>query len=346
VTGTAARTVLVSIVTHNESCDVEKLLPSLFAQTFRDFAIVAVDNASEDGTRATFAAFEKVTPVPLAVVASRDNLGYTGGHNLAIARAVEAGIPWVLVLNSDVVLARDYLERLLAAAGRPEYARAGAFTGKILRADGADLVPTNVLDTVGIRMTPNGRHFDIGADSRDDGRYDEPAEVFGVSGCIALYRTAALLDVRIETGFFDNDFFLYREDVDLAWRLRGRGWTARCVPAAHAWHRRRNLPERRKEMSPAANLHSVKNRFLLRINNAGGEHLRATFLRTFARDLVVVAACFTVERTSLPALRWLSQNRDRLLAKRAAIAAARLVPDGALLPWFTSGPEGARRAGA
>jgi hypothetical protein len=99
-------------------------------------------------------------------------------------------------------------------------------------------------------------------------------------------------------------------------------------------------------MSPAANLHSVKNRFLLRINNAGKEHLKATFLGTIARDLVVVGACFTVERTSLPALRWLSANRDRLLAKRAAIAAARLVPDRALLPWFTSSPEGARRAGA
>jgi GT2 family glycosyltransferase len=345
VTGPKAPTVLVSIVTHNESHDVERLLPSLFAQTFRDFAIVAVDNASEDGTRATFAAFEKITPVPLAVIASRENLGYTGGHNLAIARAVEAGSRWVLVLNSDVVLAPDYLECLLTEAGRPEYTRVGAFTGKILRADGADLVPTDVLDTVGIRMTPNGRHFDIGAGVRDDGRYDDAAEVFGVSGCIALYRTAALADVRIATGFFDNDFFLYREDVDLAWRLRGRGWTARCVPAARAWHRRRNLPERRREMSPAANLHSVKNRFLLRINNAGKDHLKATFLRTFVRDLLVVGACLTVERTSLPALRWLSANRDRLLAKRAAIAAARLVPDHALLPWFTSSPEGARRAG-
>jgi GT2 family glycosyltransferase len=338
--------VLVSLVTHNESRDVERLLPSLFAQTRRDFSIVAVDNASEDGTRSTFAAFEKVAPIPLTVVASRDNLGYTGGHNLAIGKAVEAGIPWVLVLNSDVVLAPDFLERLLDEAERPENARVGAFTGKILRAEGVDLRPTTVLDTVGIRMALNGRHFDIGAGSPDDGRYDRPAEVFGVSGCVALYRTEALSDVKIATGFFDDDFFLYREDVDLAWRLRGRGWTARCAPAALAWHRRRNLPERRREMSRAANLHSVKNRFLLRINNAGKTHLRATFARTFVRDLVVVAACLTVERSSLPALRWLAENRMRLLAKRVAIRAARTVSDQALLSWFTSEEERARRAGA
>jgi GT2 family glycosyltransferase len=335
----------VSLVTHNESRDAERLVPSLFVQTFCDLAISAVDNASEDGTRATLAAFEKVSPVPLEVRPSRENLGYTGGHNLSIARAVERGIPWVLVLNTDVVLAPDFLEILLADAACPGRERVATFTGKILRADGPDLTPTSVVDSVGVRMTPNGRHFDVGAGERDDGRWDRPAEIFGASGCAALFRTEALADVRISTGFFDDDFFVYREDVDLAWRLRGRGWSARCVPAARAWHRRRNLPERRREMSAVANLHSVKNRFLLRINNAGGAHLRATFVRTFLRDAVVLGGCLTVERTSLEGLRWLAVNRKRLLAKRAEIQGCRTVRDGDLLRWFTDDPAGARIAG-
>ena len=335
-------TLAVSLVTHNESRDVERLVPSLFAQTFRDAVLVAVDNASEDGTRSVLAAFEKVTPLPMTVVPSRENLGYTGGHNEGISRALEAGAGWVLVLNADVVLAPDFLETLLGDAVRPENAEFGAFTGKILRADGEELRPTTVLDTVGIRMTPNGRHFDVGSSLPDDGRYDRPAEIFGVSGCVALYRAEALADVRISTGFFDDDFFVYREDVDLAWRLRGRGWRARCVPSAVAWHRRRNLPERRREMSPLANLHSVKNRFLLRVNNAGSAHLRTTFGRTFARDLLVVGGCLTVERTSLPALRWLAVNRTRLLAKRAEIQSRRRVSDRDLLRWFSDDPDGAR----
>jgi GT2 family glycosyltransferase len=334
--------VLVSLVTHNESRDVERLVPSLFAQSFSDLAVSAVDNASEDGTRATLAAFEKVSPVPLDVFPSRENLGYTGGHNLSIQKAVDRGIPWVLVLNTDVVLAPGFLATLLADAERPEHARVAALTGKILRAEGPDLTPTSVIDSVGIRMTPNGRHFDVGAGEPDDGHFDRPAEIFGVSGCAVLFRTAALADVRISTGFFDDDFFVYREDVDLAWRLRGRGWTARCVPGAVAWHRRRNLPERRREMSAVANLHSVKNRFLLRINNAGREHLRATFLRTFLRDAVVVGGCLTVERTSLEALRWLARNRARLLAKRAEIQRRRTVPDADLARWFADDPRGAR----
>ena len=334
--------VLVSLVTHNESRDTERLLPTLFAQTFRDFEVVAVDNLSEDGTRSSLAGAQKVAPVPMEIVASRENLGFTGGHNVGIGRAGERGAEWVLVLNADVVLAPDYLERLLADADRPGREWVGAMTGKILRARGPGLEPTTVVDTVGIRMTRSGRHFDVAAGQPDTGRWDRPAEVFGVSGCVALYRVAALLDARISTGFFDDDFFVYREDVDLAWRLRGRGWAARCVPAAVAWHRRRNLPERRRDMSPVANLHSVKNRFLLRINNAGRDHLRATFPLTFARDAVVVGGCVTVERTSLEALRWLARNRPRLLQKRREVLSRRTVSDRALLRWFGPDPGGSR----
>lgn len=334
--------VVVSLVTRNESRDVERLLPTIFAQTHRDLELVAVDNASEDGTRATLAAFARAAPVPMKILAQRENTGYTGGHNAAIEKALAEGADWVLVLNADLVLDPAFLERLLEEAEKPAHREIAAFTGKILRAEGAELAPTQTLDTVGIRMTRSGRHFDVGASLPDDGRYDRPAEVFGISGCAALYRTAALADVKISTGVFDDDFFVYREDVDLAWRLRGRGWRALCVPAARAWHRRRNLPERRREMSPLANLHSVKNRFLLRVNNAGADHLRSTFHRTFPRDLLVLGGCLTVERASLPALRWLAENRTRLLTKREEIRKARRVSDRELLRWFSDDPDGRR----
>ena len=95
-------------------------------------------------------------------------------------------------------------------------------------------------------------------------------------------------------------------------------------------------------MSVLANLHSVKNRFLLRVNNAGSDHLRATFPLTFARDVVVVGSCLTTERTSLEALRWLARHRGRLLRKRHEILGRRTVSDRALLRWFGPDPGGAR----
>ncbi|MEO7919482.1 MAG: glycosyltransferase family 2 protein [Thermoanaerobaculia bacterium] len=335
--------ILVSIVTHNEARDLERLLPSLQAQTLREFTILATDNHSQDGTRATLSSFQKSfgASLPLELRASRENLGYTGGHNGAIEKAVASGAEWVLLLNADVVLSSDYLAQVVAAGERDP--RCASVTGKIFRAEGDALAPTTTLDTVGLRMTRSGRHFDVGAGQADYGQYEEPAEVFGVSGCVALYRVSALQDVKIETGYLDDDFFIYREDVDLAWRLRGRGWSARYVPDAVAWHRRRSLPERRQTMSPLANLHSVKNRFLLRINNAGSRHLAATVWQTFPRDLLVLAGCVTFERTSFHALRWLALNRRRLLAKRGEILARRTVSDADLLGWFGADAEGARR---
>jgi hypothetical protein len=73
-------------------------------------------------------------------------------------------------------------------------------------------------------------------------------------------------------------------------------------------------------MTALANMHSVKNRFLLRINNqTGGEALR-TLVPTLARDVVVLGACLTVERSSLPAFSWLWRNRKRIFEKRREIA--------------------------
>jgi GT2 family glycosyltransferase len=164
-----------------------------------------------------------------------------------------------------------------------------------------------------------GRHFDRGSSRSGDGKFLVEEEIFGASGAAGFYRREALESAKISTGYFDSDFFLYREDADLAWRLRNLGWKCLYVPEAVAYHRRRNLPERRASMSPEVNMHSVKNRFLLRINNQSGAHFAATLLPTLARDAVVLAACLTVERSSLPAFSWLWRNRKRLWAKRREI---------------------------
>ena len=175
------------------------------------------------------------------------------------------------------------------------------------------------LDSTGIVFTASGRHFDRGSGEEAEGLYLEEEEISGATAAAGFYRREALDSAKISTGYFDSDFFLYREDADLALRLSQLGWTCLYVPGAVAWHRRRNLPERRGRMSAAANFHSVKNRFLLRINNQSAGELLRTFVPTFARDVVVVGACLTVERTSLPAFSWLWKNRRRLWAKRREI---------------------------
>ena len=95
---------------------------------------------------------------------------------------------------------------------------------------GARLV--DQLNNAGNLVYADGHGADRGAGEVDRGQYDRPEEVFGFSGAAVCFRTAALRDA----GCFDDDFFLYYEDTDLAWRLRARGWQVRYVPAAVVRH--------------------------------------------------------------------------------------------------------------
>jgi GT2 family glycosyltransferase len=141
-------------------------------------------------------------------------------------------------------------------------------------------------------------------------------------------------DVTAGGEFLDEDFFAYREDADVSWRAQLFGWRALHVPAAAGVHVRTVTPSRRRQLSPAVNRHSVKNRFLLRLKNEGGGLLVRNGVFELGRDLLVLAASLTVERTSLPAFAWLWKNRRRIMAKRREIQRRRRVPDRALAKWF------------
>ncbi|MCA1580226.1 MAG: glycosyltransferase family 2 protein [Acidobacteria bacterium] len=300
--------VAIIVVSYNDAADLPISLASALAQRGVSREVLLVDNASADGSRA------EAARLGVRVVALPENTGFAAAMNAGID-ATESR--YVLALNPDCRLEPDFAATIVARMdARPD---AGSASGRLLRGDGPDLRPSGVLDSAGIVFRPSGRHFDRGAGEPAAGRYEREEEIEGASGAAGLYRRDALGAARISTGFFDADFFLYREDADLAWRLRNLGWRCLYVPGALAYHRRRNLPERRRQMTAAVNLHSVKNRFLLRINNQSGGDAFRTLLPTLARDLLVIGACLTVERSSLPAFRWLWQNRKRLWSKRREI---------------------------
>ncbi|MDQ5858037.1 MAG: glycosyltransferase family 2 protein [Acidobacteriota bacterium] len=306
----AAISVSIIVVSRDSAADLPLSLASAAAQRGVAVEIVVVDNASSDASREVARGF-----APAArLVSMPENAGFAAAMNAGIAQTSGR---YVLALNPDCRLAPDFaatLARRLDA--RPDV---GSASGRILRAEGPDLAPTPRLDSTGIVFTPSGRHFDRGSEEIAEGRYLEEEEVAGVTAAAGFYRRETLESAKISTGYFDSDFFLYREDADLAWRLSRLGWKCLYVPGAVAWHRRRNLPDRRRGMPAAANLHSVKNRFLLRINNQSRDEFFRTLVPTLARDVVVLGACLTVERSSLPAFSWLWGNRKRLWAKRREI---------------------------
>ncbi|HVQ64627.1 MAG TPA: glycosyltransferase family 2 protein, partial [Terriglobia bacterium] len=190
------------------------------------------------------------------------------------------------------------------------------------------------LDSTGIVMLRSQRHLDRGADEADRGQFDKAEDVFGPSGAAALYRLKALQDTAINDQFFDEDFFAYREDADLAWRCRLMGWTSIYVPYAVALHRRRVTPERRSQLSTLINYHSVKNRFLLRLNNMTRSLYIRDFVHISVRDAAVVGYVLVREWSSIGALFYVVRHWPRLWRKRQTIQARKRIDGPELDRWF------------
>jgi GT2 family glycosyltransferase len=194
------------------------------------------------------------------------------------------------------------------------------------------------LDSTGIFFTPAMRHFDRGWNEPDDGAYDQPEYVFGACAAAALYRRQMIDDVSIDGDFFDPDFFAYREDADVAWRAQLLGWRCIYTPAAVGWHVRSAPPGNRRSISAVINMHSVKNRFLMRIKNSTAGVYRRCLVPMAARDLAVVAGCLLLEQRSLPAFWNLAKCWPAAWQRRREIMRRRRVPDADLMRWFRYQP--------
>ena len=188
-------------------------LDSLAAQTLAPAEVVVVDNGSTDGSLDLLA--ERAPAVRTI------ELGRNTGFAFAANRGIEAvGDELVALVNTDVVLAPDWLERMARALeAHPE---AASVASKMV-----DLHDPSVLYDTGDFLRRDGACEQRGRFERDGGRFDEAGEVFSACAGAAVYRRAAVL----EAGGFDERLFAYLEDVELGLRLRLRGWTCRYEPA-------------------------------------------------------------------------------------------------------------------
>ncbi len=224
--------VTISLVTWNSEKDLPVFFESLDRQTFTDFEVIAVDNNSADKTVEILKSKKTVSKL----IVNESNKGYTGAHNQAIQLSKSK---YILVANPDIKLAPGFLETAIKTIESND--SIGSLGGKLLKLNTA-LKPgsnSDIIDSTGLRAYKNRRFSDRGEGEEDRGQYNAPEEVFGVSGALVLYRKAALLDVGFSNGdYFDEMYFCYREDIDLAWRLRHRKWISYYNPESVAWHRR------------------------------------------------------------------------------------------------------------
>jgi GT2 family glycosyltransferase len=321
----------VVVVSYNHAATLPACLNAITRLEPGPERVVVVDNASSDHSADTVEAHSRSLPLRLLRRGSNTGFAVAANDGIGLTRS-----PWILLLNPDCAPRADYTARLLTAIEAcPQADRVAAATGKLLRAEDAELAPGGTVDSAGMVVLPSGRHLDRGAGIADDGRFDQRAWVFGGTGAAILLRRSALEDVAYPDGdVFCSSFFAYREDAELAWRLQWRGWHCLYVHTAVAGHRRGFRPEDGRRGHRDVNRHSVRNRFLLRIHCADAAwHWR--FLPWWlGRDLLVVAACCTIERSSLAAFSDLWRLRADAVARRRWVMERRGVPSRRLRRWF------------
>ena len=146
-------------------------------------------------------------------------MGFAAAQNQAIRLASGN---WVLTLNPDVLL-MPYFIQAMVEAGRLD-PRIGSVCGKLLvMSPDFDIDSKPHVDSTGIYFTPMLRHLDRGSRELDNGHYLKREYVFGATAAAALYRREMIDDISMDDEFFDPDFFVYREDADVAWRAQIHG---------------------------------------------------------------------------------------------------------------------------
>jgi GT2 family glycosyltransferase len=209
--------VTIAIVAYQSGDYLQPCVDALAAQTFRDFEVVIADNASSDGSIERL----KLPDERFRIAPMGANLGFAAANN-RVAFASEA--EWFAVLNPDAQADPGWLAALLVAASR--WPKAASFGSTQL-----SLEDPSKLDGVGdvwhvAGVAWRARHGWSAHDIPPEG------EVFGPCGAAALYRR----DLYVALGGFDERYFCYCEDVDLAYRLRIAGWTSVQVPSAVVLH--------------------------------------------------------------------------------------------------------------
>lgn len=210
-------------------------LAALDAQTFRDFEVIVVDNGSRDGSPEWLTAQYPA----VRLIQNATNLGFATANNQGMR---VAQTPLIMLLNNDAYLAPDCLQKLIKAANRATWA--GMFACKILQHDAPDR-----MDSAGIEVDRAGLAWNRGWGDLT-AHHTQSQEVFGPSAAAALYRRTMLDQI----GLLDDDFFIYYEDVDLAWRAQWAGWRCLYVPEAvvehvHSATTRRGSPFKRRLLS-------------------------------------------------------------------------------------------------
>ncbi len=237
------------------------LIDSIKKQTYPGIEIIVVYNAVNAGfSRLICADYPNIT-------------FYTSPKNLYYCQALNKGIElstgdFLLCLNDDVILDKMFIREALRGFSIDK--KIGMVSGKILRANG------KTIDSTGLFLSHLRTAKERGYGLIDTGKFEKEEYIFGVNGAVAFYRKKMLEQIKIGLEYFDPDFHIFYEDLDIAWRAQNFGWRGYYIPRAIAYHIRggtvranKGINKRcaRHYLNEESTIDLIKNRYLTMVKN-------------------------------------------------------------------------------
>lgn len=261
------------------------------------------------------------------------------------------------MLNQDGWLDKDYVKNALdvfkkddkIAALQPKIYRYDFEKGEVVKKDGKPII-----DATGLVMFKNRRIIARGQGQKDEGQFDQQEQVFGVDGAAPIFRQKALEDIKLPIPstlnlkpsfeYFDEDFFMYKEDVDLSWRLRLYGWEILYSPKLIAYHERGSgesaatdylsILRERKHIGKLAKSLSWRNQRLMQIKN----EIPSLYIRhlpyIFFKEIASLTYILLFERYALQSMKEFFVLIPNAWQKRKEIMAHKKAGHRKMAKWF------------
>jgi len=265
----------IIIVNWNGLRLLKNCLASIYDQSYKNFDVYFVDNGSIDGSPD----YIKANFPETKIIQLDKNYGFAKGNNEGIKEAFkDKEVEYIVCLNNDTTVEKNFLEKTILVAEKHNNVSSVAPKIKFL-------YEKNLIDSVGILIHRDGGGINRGVREFDRGQYNISEEIFGACGAAALYKKRALEDIKYKEEYFDNIFFAYYEDLDLAWRLRLAGWKSIYQPEAIIYHAHSVTAV---SYSPFKAFHINRNRFFMIIKDFPFRHLIKALLLTPIRYLLLL----------------------------------------------------------
>lgn len=261
----------INLVTYNAEKYIKLCLNSIFEQNFVDFEIIIVDNSSSDQTISIIERDFLSKNQNIKLIKNSENLGFATAHNIAINNS---NSEYILLLNQDIILEKNYISYLINFLdNNKEYSSCNGKLLKLKFNKENNFEKTNIIDCLGLSHNLGFKFKNLEEGSVDSEKYNKDFDIWGVSGALPLYRRSHLYEVAYLKNdnyeVFDERFFMYKEDIDLAFRLKNIGYKSRYLYKAIAYHERglknkKNILEKIKEKrnNDFLNYLSYRNHFI------------------------------------------------------------------------------------